>query len=128
MARAITMPAAPGQALDEPKENQEPCRWCDRAEQGHDHVSRDANQQWPAAPETITERPGDNLTEREPDEASGEGQLDDGLIGRQLACDRREGREIYIDRERPEGRQAAQQYEQAQALNASQVRGIAGSP
>src|ERR1700674_186129 len=113
MARAITMPAAPGQALDEPKENQEPCRWCDRAEQGHDHVSSDANQQWPAAPETVTERPGHYLTERQPDEARGEGQLDDRLTGHQVACDRREGWEIHVDRERPKGGEAAQKHEQA---------------
>ena len=78
------------------------------------HVERDAGDQRSPAPEAVGDRPVERLADRQADEEHRQGSLDRPGIGGEMRLDRREGRQIHVDRQGREGGQRPQDDDETQ--------------
>ena len=115
-----------GEALHEPRRDQQLDGRADRAERGREDVRDDADEQDAAPPEPVRQRTRDQLSRGQPDQAGGDGQLRHRCRRTQLDGQGREGGEVEVHRDRTEHRQQEQQRRQQPAERGLRRSGLIG--
>ena len=102
-------PGRAGHALDEAEDEQQPDGRGSGAQQRGRHVGGHAREQRAPAPERVADRAGHELPAGEPQHRGGDRQLRRPRGRGQVAGHRRQPGQVHVHRQRPEGRQRAEE-------------------
>jgi hypothetical protein len=97
-----------GQALHETRRDQRGDGGAERTQRRGDDVGDDTDQQRPATAEAVGDRTGDDLSDRQAEQAGGDGQLGGRGRGVQLGRERGQHGQVEVHGDRPENRQQAE--------------------
>ncbi len=119
-------PGRPGEALGEADGDQRFDRWRDRAEERGCRVPGQADRQRAAPSPGVAQRPRRQLAERQPEQAGAQRQLRLRRAGLQIPPQRRQPRQVHVERERPECARRPEQHDQLRAFRPDRRRLASG--